>query len=177
MSKAVTVAMGGMGVKGVASIGVLQSLDKHGIEIKGIVASGVSGLVCGQYALGKDLNLLTDEFVNFFEQNHKYLWGLEQLSGLFQSKRRRAVDSFSYFLRERLFCRANFKSVSVLPWEVAEPIIMEFFGDSTFSDLKFPLSISAIDLKTGRLVLLNKGRLHDCMKASVAFPDFSRRCK
>jgi NTE family protein len=170
MSKAITLVLGGMGVKGVASVGILQSLDKHNIKIKRIIASGISGLVCGQYAMDKDLNLLSQEFVNFFKENHRYLWGLEQLSGMFQSRRQRAVESFSYFLRERLFCRTNFKSTSVLPWEVVEPQLCKFFNNETFADLKIPLAISAIDIKKDRPVLLDSGKLYESMKASIAFP-------
>jgi len=44
------------------------------------------------------------------------------------------------------------------------------FGDKTFSNLKIPLAISVIDLKRGKSVLLEKGTLHDGMKASIAFP-------
>lgn len=170
MSKAITLVLGGIGVKGAASIGILQALDKHNIKIKKIVASGLSGLVSGQYALGKDLNLVTHELVDFFVENDRYLWGLEQLSGMFQSRRRRSIASFTYFLQERLFCRANFKSTSILPWEIVDNQIKYFFGNATFSMLKIPLAISAIDLKQGKQVLLHTGKLYDSMKASIAFP-------
>lgn len=170
MSKAITLVLGGMGVKGVASIGILQSLHNHNIKIKRIIASGISGLVSGQYALGTDLNVLTDEFTQFFEKNHRNLWGLEELSGLFQGRRSRALESLSYFLRERLYCNANLQRFSVLPWNTIDPQIKRFFRDNTFYDLKVPLAISAIDLKQGREVLLNKGSLYESMKASIAFP-------
>ena len=42
MSKPITLVLGGTGVKGVANIGVLQSLHNHGIKIKKIIAAGIS---------------------------------------------------------------------------------------------------------------------------------------
>jgi NTE family protein len=170
MPEPITLVLGGTGVKGVASIGVLQSLQSNHIKIKKIIATGISSLISAQFGLGKDLKLLTDEFTNFFEEHNRSLWGLEQLTGLLMSRRRRVVGSFSYFLRERLYCSANLKGDSVLSWELVEPQITRFFGSKTFSDLKIPLAVSAIELKRGKRVLLSEGKLYDSMKASIAFP-------
>jgi predicted acylesterase/phospholipase RssA len=170
MSKAITLILGGTGIKGIASIGILQSLQNHGVGIKKIIAAGISAPISAQFALGKDPDLLTEEFALFFKDNNHSLWGLEQFTGLLMSRRRRIVGSFSYFLRERLFCHANFLNDSVLSWETVEPQITRFFGDKTFSDLKIPLVVSAIDLKRGKVVLLDEGKLSDSMKASIAFP-------
>ncbi|MDD5288905.1 MAG: patatin-like phospholipase family protein [Dehalococcoidales bacterium] len=170
MSEPITLVLGGMGVKGVASIGILQSLDEHGIKIKKIVAAGISSLVAGQYALGKDMGVLPNAFTRFFAENSRSLWGLEQLSDFLQSPQRRVLDSFAYFLRERLYCNANLKQVSALSWKLIEPQIAGFFGTHSFSDLRVPLAVSAIDLKKGKEVLLKEGKLTDSMKASIAFP-------
>jgi NTE family protein len=170
MPEPITLVLGGTGVKGIASIGVLQSLHSHGIKIKKIVAAGISALISAQFALGEEPNLLTDEFTSFFKDNNHSLWGLEQLTGLLMSRRRRVVGSFSYFLRERSYCSANFKGNSALSWETVEPQITRLFGYKTFSDLKIPLAMSVIDLKSGKSVLLEKGTLHYGMKASIAFP-------
>jgi NTE family protein len=169
MPKRITLVLGGTGVKGVANIGVLQSLHNHGIKIKKIIASGISALISAQFALGEEPDLLTDEFVNFFQENNRSLWGLEQLTGLLMS-RRSIVGSFSYFLRERSYCSANFKNSSALSWDTVEPQISRIFKDKTFSDLKIPLAMSVIDLNKGVSVLMEKGNLHDGMKASIAFP-------
>ena len=59
MAKSVTLILGGIGVKGVASIGILQSLQERNLKIKKIIAAGISSLVSAQFALGRDLNLKT----------------------------------------------------------------------------------------------------------------------
>jgi NTE family protein len=169
-TKSVTLVLGGLGVKGVASIGVLQALHTHNINVKKIYAAGASALVAGQYAMGKNTDELTDLFMQFFDSNHNALWGMEQMSGLFQTQRRRIIDSFGYFLHERLYCRANLKRISILDWKIVEPLISGVFGNATFSDLKIPLSISTIDLDTKGLFLIDRGKLSDAMKAGIAFP-------
>jgi len=170
MPEPITLVLGGTGVKGVASIGVLQSLHNHGIKIKKIIASGVSALISAQFALGEEPNLLTEEFTHFFVDNSRSIWGLEQLTGLLMSRRPRVTGSLSYFLRERSYCSANLKSNSTLSWETVEPQITRLFGYKTFSDLMIPLAISVIDLKRGINMLMDKGTLHYSLKASIAFP-------
>lgn len=165
-----TLILGGMGVKGVASIGILQTIDTRNIKLKKIYASGVSALVAGYYAMGRSPDELTDRFVNFFDSNDKSLWGLEQISGLFQKQRRRITDSFAYFLQERLYCRANIKRISILTWDIVEPLIYEVFRDYTFSDLKVPVAVSTVDLMTKQIFIIDSGKLVDGMKASIAFP-------
>jgi NTE family protein len=46
----------------------------------------------------------------------------------------------------------------------------ERLGDRTFADLKLPCVLTAVDLKSGREVLLSKGRLVDAMLATIAMP-------
>ena len=46
----------------------------------------------------------------------------------------------------------------------------ERIGDKTFADLKLPCVLTAVDLKSGQEVLLNKGRLVDAMLATIAMP-------
>jgi NTE family protein len=166
----ITLVLGGMGVKGVASIGILEALDSQKIKIKKIYAAGASALVAGYYAMGKNPEELTDRFVNFFDSNDKLLWGLEQMSGLFQMQRRRITDSFAYFLQQRLYCRANVKRLSILTWDIVEPLIYEVFGNADFSDLKIALAISTIDLDAEKIFMIESGKLTDSMKAGIAFP-------
>ncbi len=46
----------------------------------------------------------------------------------------------------------------------------EMIGDCTFADLKLPCVLTAVDLKSGREVLLSKGRLVDAILATIAMP-------
>ena len=46
----------------------------------------------------------------------------------------------------------------------------ESLGNQTFSDLKLPCVLTAVDLKSGKEVLLSKGRLVDAILATIAIP-------
>ena len=54
MSEPITLLLGGTGIKGIASIGVLQSMRKNRVKIKKIIAAGISSPIIAQYALGDD---------------------------------------------------------------------------------------------------------------------------
>ena len=49
-------------------------------------------------------------------------------------------------------------------------LLKETIGDVTFADLKLPCVLTAVDLKSGNEVLLNKGRVIDAMLATIAMP-------
>lgn len=49
-------------------------------------------------------------------------------------------------------------------------LLEESIGDKTFADLKLPCVLTAVDLKSGQEILLNKGRLVDAMLATIAMP-------
>jgi len=166
----ITLVLGGLGVRGAANIGVLQILREQRVKIKKIVATGISSIIGAHFARGGDLEELTERFVHFFTENHRYLWGLERLGGLPPSRGRWLVGSLSYFLRESLFCKVNLKRPSLLPWELVEGNLKELFGNATSSELEIPLAISAIDLARGEEVLLERGRLVELVQAGIAFP-------
>jgi NTE family protein len=170
MNKEITLALGGIGVKGIANIGVFEALSARNIKIKKIYAAGTSAPVAVQYALGKRPEELTQILVDFFLNNHKYLWGLEQMSGLFQTRRRQIIESLDYFLRERFYCQANLKRISILSWKLINPLLIKLFGKKTFTDLKIPVVLSAIDPNINKFFLVDSGRLSVAIKASIAYP-------
>jgi NTE family protein len=49
-------------------------------------------------------------------------------------------------------------------------LLEENLGDVTFADLKLPCVLTAVDLKSGKEVLLTKGRLVDAMLTTIAIP-------
>jgi NTE family protein len=49
-------------------------------------------------------------------------------------------------------------------------LLQKMIGNTTFGDLKLPCVLTAVDLKSGKEVLLSKGRLVDAMLATIAMP-------
>jgi NTE family protein len=170
MSKSITLVLGGIGARGTASIGVLQSMQEHKIKVKRIVASGISSIIAAQFALGRDPQLLTEYFVQFFAKYQHQLWGLAQLEGFRARQTSRAISDFSYFIRGVSFFRNNFNKISTLPWDSLQQDLNAVFGDVKSTDLKLPLSIAVIDLSLNQEVLIENENLIESLKAGIAFP-------
>jgi NTE family protein len=170
MSKSLTLVLGGMGARGTASIGVLQSMREHKVKVKRIVASGISSIIAAQFALGRDPQLLTEYFVQFFAKYQQKLWGLAQLEGFRARQTNRAISDFSYFIRGVTFFRDNFNKISTMPWDSLQQDLLDIFGDVKYSDLKIPLYIAVIDLSLNREVLIENENLIESLKAGIAFP-------
>jgi NTE family protein len=170
MTKSVTLVLGGIGARGTASIGVLQSMREHKIKVKRIVASGISSIIAAQFALGRDPQLLTEYFVQFFAKYQQKLWGLAQLEGFRARQTERAINDFSYFIRGVSFFRDNFNKISTLSWDSLQQDLNTVFGDIKYTDLKLPLSIAVIDLSLNQEVLIENENLIESLKAGIAFP-------
>lgn len=60
----ITLALGGGGIRGVAHIGVLRALERHGFTVKAIAGTSAGGLVGALYAAGKTPDELESVITN-----------------------------------------------------------------------------------------------------------------
>jgi len=168
--RGITLALGGIGLRGALNIGLLQALSEASFSIKKIVATGVSAMIGALFALGRDPGEALPRIIRFFEENRRAMWELEQLGALSRAEKRMAAQSMSYFLRESLFCHANLTRLGVFEWDLVEANLLQLFGDLTVEDLETPLAVSVIDIERGQETLLDTGRLFDLVRAGIAFP-------
>ena len=77
---------------------------------------------------------------------------------------------FSKVDQSKLFWRTLPDGPGLLSLSGAEKLLEEFLGNRTFKDLKFPCSMAAVDIKAGREVILNQGRVVDAVLATIAVP-------
>jgi len=168
--RGITLALGGIGLRGALNIGLLQAVSEAGFPIKKIVATGVSAMLGAHFALGRDPGQVLPYIIRFFEENHDAMWQHEQLGALSPAEKRMAARSMSYFLRESLFCHANLTRLGVFEWDLVESNLSQFFGDLAVEDLETPLAVSVIDIGEGQETLLDTGRIFDLVRAGIAFP-------
>ena len=166
----ITLALGGIGIRGALNIGLLQAIAEAKIPIKKVVATGISTMIGAHFALGRDPGELLPRITQFLEENRRSMWEIEQLGGLTAGEKRMAARSMSYFLRESLFCRANLTRMGVFSWELVEANLSQAFGASTLSDLKIPFAVSVVDIARGEETLLSEGSIVDLVRAGIAFP-------
>ncbi len=70
----------------------------------------------------------------------------------------------------RSFSRHTGDAPSLLGFGEIATKLTDLLGDLTFEDLKIPYSATAVSLKTGKEIILNKGKVLDAVLATIAIP-------
>ncbi|MHA1678169.1 MAG: patatin-like phospholipase family protein [Promethearchaeota archaeon] len=136
----VGLALGSGGAAGFAHIGVIKVLIENDIPIDFVAGSSAGAIVGAYYSLYKEVNSLEKLIIGMTKRQIISLFGLN-------SWRRSLIsnDKFKKFL-------------------------LEIFENKSFSDLKIPLAVTAVDLETSEEVVFRKGSLIDAIMASISVP-------
>ncbi len=133
--------LSGGGARGLAHIGVLRVLEREGIPIDLLVGTSIGGLIAAGYAAGMDSFDLEREAL-YITQKRRLVRMMDP--GLPRGGLFHGKKLYAYF--ERLF------------------------GEKTFSELKTPLAVVAVDLTTHREVVLNTGPVAMAVRATTSLP-------
>jgi NTE family protein len=136
------IVLGGGGARGLAHIGVLKVLTRHGIPIDYLSGCSIGGFIAAAFAVGLTTLELDAEAVRMTRIRH--LMRLVDLSG----PRRGLIEGN----RVRAY-------------------LCDLLGkDTCIEDLSIPLALPAVDLRTGQLIVLQEGSLVDAVHATIAVP-------
>lgn len=72
--------------------------------------------------------------------------------------------------RQRLFNRLPGDGPAMLGLAGVTQILQELLGERTFADLALPFAVTAVDLDSGQLLALKRGKLVDAIMATIALP-------
>jgi len=140
--KKIGLVLGGGGARGLAHIGVLKVLEREKVPVSVIAGTSMGGLIGATYAAG-----IPPEEIE--KEAHRV------------RKRKNQVKLLDLGFKGSGFI----KGVRVYQY------IAGMLGDNlTFDDLKIPLAMVAVDLNTGREVVLKKGKVADAIRATISVP-------
>jgi NTE family protein len=77
---------------------------------------------------------------------------------------------FTELDQSKLFGRTSKDGPGLLGLSGAEKVLENYFGTRRFEDLKLLCAVVAVDLQTGREVILSQGRVVDAIMATIAVP-------
>jgi len=152
--------LSGGGARGLAHIGVLKALEENGITPDIITGTSMGGMIGAPYALGYDAKTISDFVMkinpnNFMEGNN--------------------LSEFQRFTKVFNVVEQGVKLFTKLGFDSGEKL-RQAFKEATFNkdfdDLKIPFACTAVDLITGRVVVLNKGKIYEAMYATGAIAPF-----
>jgi len=134
------IALGSGGAKGLAHIGVMEILQKYGIQVDIIAGTSMGAIIGGLIALGyKPAEL----------EVRANMQGAESKNELMK----RSINSRALYSTEYIHSR-----------------LFKMYGDKIFSDLKIPFYALATDLIKGEKVVFNSGKLINAVEASSRIP-------
>ena len=160
-------ALAGGGAKGIAHIGVIEILEEEGINIDRIAGTSIGAIIGAMYALNPNVCLL--------KQKIKEMASLDayQKLALGKFKPRKGETWFdkwvNRFQEGALFTELLTKN-ALLSNKETDEIFHHIFGEKIFDNTKISFASTALDLLTGKDVIMKEGNLWEAVKASSAIP-------
>jgi NTE family protein len=138
--KKVGLALGGGAARGLAHIGVLETLEQEGIPIDMVAGTSIGAIVGAFYAYTKDIPLMKTLAVEVGKK------------------------------RLRFFTDLTIPRTGILSWHWVETRLKKFIDGVRFEDLKIPFACVAIDIDNGDEVILKEGLVWEAARASATVP-------
>ena len=161
-------ALGGGGARSLCQIGIIKVFEREGIKFDIITGVSMGSLIGSVYAFTQDSEILEEHFLRFISDNK-----VKKIENFFTRHRKRGFfkriqDGIKdlYLLFSDSFRTGIFKGEEIL-----EGIRIHFEGGEVyFENSKIPLGVIAVEYKTGKVVIFNKGKLIPTVVASCAIP-------
>jgi NTE family protein len=154
------VLMGG-GARGLAHVGVIRVLEKHGLVPNVVAGTSMGAIVGGLYAAGLSGAQLTGMLDG---QGLDGAAGGTPRRGLFRS-RNLFEDLMLADYKNRFISR-----IGAGKGDAIEAHLAGLVGDRRIEDLPIPFVCNAVDLVSGQEVLFTQGRLCRALRASMSLP-------
>jgi NTE family protein len=170
------VALGGGGARGLAHLGVMQSIGESGVHTERIVGVSMGSLVGAMCAVDPDILRVQAKAIELL---HSPIFQLKQeiLFGASPPKDEESSGgAFSWYGRIKKYLNAHRKLTravtgpSLISAAPLQESIEHLVPDIDIQDLATPLSIVTVDLLTGQRVVLEKGPLRQAVQASASIP-------
>jgi NTE family protein len=158
----VGLCLGGGGSRGYAHIGAIRALTEAGIKIDVVNGTSIGAIIGGMYALYMDVDTMTvlvKKVVDSVHVNHFNLFRHSTEGPTFlQNWLTEAVCDVAALRNSIQSHKNNLKALNIL------------FAENRFEDTKIPFSAVSTDIRTGKSVIIKKGKLIDGVLASASLP-------
>lgn len=148
--------MGG-GARGLAHIGVLETLINNGIEFDLISGTSMGGIVGGLFAYGYTPKELKDMAINF---DYSKLLKLPKIS-IFKN-----LNNVFEIILLSTYGRFFEKDEE----DKVEEILRNLTNDALIENLKIKFFCTGVDLLSGKEVIFDKGPLYKALRATMSYP-------
>jgi len=165
----VGLALGGGGARGLAHLGVLKALEEEKIPIHAIAGTSMGAVVGGAYAQMGDsgrLILMAHELIDKFDLKSGWMKFLSQEWEKGRGKKESLLKELGYFVRKKLIYLVGASRISLEPKEKLLAPLRMALKDEPIEKAKIPFAAVAVDLISGKEVVLKEGSIIDALYAS-----------
>ncbi|TWU55302.1 NTE family protein RssA [Rubripirellula reticaptiva] len=175
-SQQATIALGGGGARGIAHLGVLESIATSTVQIERVVGVSIGSLVGALYCVEGDVHRAMAQVIRLLDSSDFQL-GQRLMCGVAPAAdSESAGGSFGWYTRLRSVLSAHRKltravtSSSLISDAPLRDSIAQLIPDCDIAETAVPISIVAADLLTGQRIVLERGPLRLAIQASSAIP-------
>jgi NTE family protein len=165
----VGLALGGGSAKGFAHVGVLRWLEEHRVPVDRIAGTSMGGLIAGSYASGMSPDEL-EALLLETDWSHVFGSSTYTFKDIGRKEDARAYPSrLEFQLRHGVTLPPSLnrgQQVELMIHRIAGL----YSNVSAFDSLPTPLRTTAVDLRTGSLVIVQGGSLPRAMRATMSLP-------
>ncbi|MGB7324661.1 MAG: patatin-like phospholipase family protein [Rubripirellula sp.] len=171
-----TVALGGGGARGIAHLGVLESIDISDVQIQRVVGVSIGSLVGAMYCVEGNVHQAMARVIRLLDSSDFQLGQRLMCGAAPAADSESAGGSFGWYTRLRSVLSAHRKltravtNPSLISDAPLRDSIAQLVPDCDIADTAIPLSIVAADLLTGHRIVLERGPLRLAIQASSAIP-------
>lgn len=181
------IALGGGGARGIAHLGCMEAIGEAGVQTERIVGVSIGSLVGALYAAQQDIHAAKAKAIqllsspifsqkcgqmlgpNVEELNHDARNGSNRLDARWFN---RWYATFETLLRNGRRLGKMIRGPAILPNDLLVEVIERLLPDIDLQELATPMSVVAVDLVSGRQVVLEHGSLRKAVLASMSIPAF-----
>jgi NTE family protein len=164
--KKLGLVLSGGGARGLAHIGVIKVLEENGIRPDYISGASMGAIVGGIYASGATVRQMENfvrDFVFGKVLDEKYpLYKMQKL----EKMNAKLMKYFSVGLSLNYLVRKK----ALDSGRKVQYMLKQLTGDVCFDKLRIPFACTASDLLSGKLVVLNEGKVYMAIRASMSIP-------
>ena len=169
-------ALGGGGARGLAHLGVVEMLPQYGIHIERIVGVSIGSLAGALCAIDPDIRSVQKRVCDYLTSDRFCHRQAALCSAAPPAEEPSTSGLFAWYGQIRRFLGFRqrltnlFNKPALLTADVMQDVIDSLLPDIDLRDLKIPMSIVALDLRSGRRVVITQGSLKEAVMASAAIP-------
>lgn len=169
--KRVGLALGGGAARGLAHIGVLQALEEADVPIDLITGTSMGAIIGAMYAADPNVEPLRQRILEYLKSDTFRKARMD-----FVVERKERVDGeglfyrFSQLARKKIFFTLAMTMLSFVSQETRDRSLDFLLPEMEIENTRLPFAAIALDLVTGKEVVLRTGPLRKAIAATSALP-------